>query len=61
METNRVHRRCLIDPVQLVVRDHRVSEDFYTTVMAVLNIPVLSTDNGYFMQGRFLSFVRSIP
>lgn len=44
-----LHRGRLIDHIQLVVRDLQASEDFYTAVMSVLGIPVLSTDNGYFI------------
>lgn len=49
METNQLHRGRLIDHIQLVVRDLKASEDFYTAVMSVLDIPVLSTGNGYFI------------
>lgn len=44
-----LHRGRLIDHIQLVVRDLPASESFYTAVMAVLRIPVLSTGNGYFI------------
>ena len=44
-----LHRGRLIDHIQLVVRDLPASEAFYTAVMAVLRIPVLSTGNGYFI------------
>ena len=44
-----LHRGRLFDHVQLVVRDLPASEAFYTAVMAVLDIPVLSTDQGYFI------------
>lgn len=44
-----LHRGRLIDHIQLVVRDLQASERFYTAVMSVLEIPVLSTDNGYFI------------
>lgn len=49
MESNKLHRGRLIDHIQLVVRDLAASEAFYTAVMAVLDIPVLSTDDGYFL------------
>lgn len=49
METNHLHRGRLIDHIQLVVRDLNASQDFYTAVMSVLDIPVVSTDNGYFL------------
>ena len=48
METVRLHRGRLIDHIQLVVRDLGASRDFYTAVMAVLGIPVVGTDDGYF-------------
>ncbi|WP_116131244.1 VOC family protein [Tropicimonas sp. IMCC34043] len=44
-----LHRGRLIDHIQLVVRDLHASESFYKAVMTVLEIPVLSTDNGYFI------------
>ncbi|ETD81584.1 VOC family protein [Rhodobacter capsulatus] len=44
-----LHRGRLIDHIQLVVRDLPASESFYTAVMSVLGIPVLSTENGYFI------------
>ncbi|ADE85842.1 VOC family protein [Rhodobacter capsulatus] len=44
-----LHRGRLIDHIQLVVRDLPTSESFYTAVMSVLGIPVLSTENGYFI------------
>lgn len=49
MELNRVHRGRLIDHIQLVVRDLKASETFYRAVLSVLDIPVLSTENGYFV------------
>lgn len=48
METVRLHRGRLIDHIQLVVRDLAASRDFYTAVMAVLGIPVVGTEDGYF-------------
>ncbi len=54
MESNRLHRGRLIDHIQLVVRDLKASENFYKAVMSVLEIPVLSTDNGYFLADEFL-------
>nr|WP_237398985.1 VOC family protein [Rhodovulum sulfidophilum] len=45
----RLHRGRLIDHIQLVVRDLGASERFYRAVMAVLEIPVLGTDRGYFL------------
>jgi len=49
MDTNHVHRGRLIDHIQLVVRDLKASQDFYAAVMAVLNIPIIATENGYFL------------
>jgi catechol 2,3-dioxygenase-like lactoylglutathione lyase family enzyme len=49
MDTNHVHRGRLIDHIQLVVRDLKASQDFYTAVMAVLDIPIIATENGYFL------------
>ncbi|MGU3400922.1 VOC family protein [Brucellaceae bacterium D45D] len=49
METTQIHRGRLIDHIQLVVRDIKSSHDFYAAVMDVLGIPVLTTNNGYFM------------
>lgn len=49
METNRLHRGRLIDHIQLVVRDVKASEHFYKAILSVLDIPVISTENGYFV------------
>ncbi|MFT4078439.1 VOC family protein [Rhodomicrobium sp.] len=49
MDANHVHRGRLIDHIQLVVRDLKASQDFYAAVMAVLNIPIIATENGYFL------------
>ncbi|WKW51625.1 VOC family protein [Rhodomicrobium lacus] len=49
MDANHVHRGRLIDHIQLVVRDLKASQDFYTAVMAVLDIPIIATENGYFL------------
>jgi len=54
METNQLHRGRLIDHIQLVVRDLQASENFYKAVMSVLGIPVLSTDNGYFIADELI-------
>ena len=48
MELNRLHRGRLIDHVQLVVRDIETSQEFYTAVLAVLEIPVVGTEHGFF-------------
>ncbi|RBO53789.1 hypothetical protein DSD19_08255 [Rhodovulum sp. BSW8] len=49
MEQTRLHRGRLIDHIQLVVRDLAASEGFYRAVMAVLEIPVMGTDQGNFL------------
>ncbi|MDT6939050.1 VOC family protein [Brucella pseudogrignonensis] len=48
METNQLHRGRLIDHIQLVVRDLKASQEFYTAVLSVLDIPINVTDDGYF-------------
>jgi len=48
VETNRLYRGRLIDHIQLVVQDLRASLDFYTAVLGVLEIPVVTTEEGYF-------------
>lgn len=48
METNQLHRGRLIDHIQLVVRDLKVSQHFYTAVLAVLDIPVVETAEDFF-------------
>ncbi|WP_326540636.1 VOC family protein [Pseudorhodoferax sp.] len=48
METNELHRGRLIDHIQLVVRDLKASQDFYTAVFATLEIPLGGTGEGYF-------------
>lgn len=48
METNQLHRGRLIDHLQLVVSDLKASQDFYTAVLGVLEIPVVGTSDGYF-------------
>lgn len=54
MVTTQLHRGRLIDHIQLVVRDLNASQDFYTAVMAVLGVPVLTTDNGYFLADELI-------
>lgn len=54
MEANRLHRGRLIDHIQLVVRDLDASERFYKAVLSVLEIPVLSTDKGYFLADELI-------
>ena len=48
MENNQLHRGRLIDHVQLVVNDVKASQNFYTAVLAVLEIPVIGTAEGFF-------------
>lgn len=48
METNQLHRGRLIDHIQLVVRDLKASQDFYTAVLAVLDIPIVGTTEDFF-------------
>ena len=43
-----LHRGRLIDHIQLVVRDLKASQDFYAAVLAVLEIPITATAEGYF-------------
>ena len=47
METYRLHRGRLIDHIQLVVHNFETSKAFYTVVLSVLEIPVISTDDDY--------------
>lgn len=48
METNQLHRGRLIDHLQLVVNDLKVSQDFYKAVLAVLDIPIVGTTEDFF-------------
>ena len=48
METNQLHRGRLIDHIQLVVSDLQASQDFYTAVLAVLEIPIIGTSDDFF-------------
>ncbi|MEN5276955.1 VOC family protein [Brucella sp. TWI432] len=48
METTQLHRGRLIDHIQLVVRDITASQNFYTAVLAVLDIPIVTTADDYF-------------
>lgn len=47
MET-KLHRGRLIDHIQLVVRDLKASQTFYTAILAVLDIPIVGTTEDYF-------------
>ena len=48
MESNRLHRGRLIDHLQLVVRDLKASQDFYTAVLGALEIPIVGVAENYF-------------
>ncbi|MFZ3118958.1 MAG: VOC family protein [Variovorax sp.] len=48
METQELHRGRLIDHIQLVVRDLRASQDFYSAVLETLGVPMGGTGDGYF-------------
>ncbi|WP_137152044.1 VOC family protein [Devosia sp. FKR38] len=48
MEANQLHRGRLIDHIQLVVADLAASRDFYTAVLAVLDIPIVDTAHDFF-------------
>lgn len=54
MEVTRLHRGRLFDHVQLVVRDFGASERFYKAVMAVLDIRVHCTNDGYLVADELL-------
>lgn len=47
MENYRLHRGRLIDHIQLVVNNFETSKAFYTAILSVLEIPVISTDDDY--------------
>lgn len=59
METSRLHRGRLIDHLQLVVRDLKASQDFYTAVLAVLEIPIVGADNYFWADELFVSSAES--
>lgn len=48
VEAPQLHRGRLVDHIQLVVRDLKASEQFYTAVLSLLGIPVITTGDGYF-------------
>src|SRR3954471_12759394 len=48
MSTQELHRGRLIDHVQLVVRSLPLSQEFYTGVFEVLQIPIGGTGEGFF-------------
>jgi len=48
METQELHRGRLIDHIQLVVRDLKAAQAFYSAVFEVLKIPMAGTGDDYF-------------
>ena len=48
METQEIFRGRLIDHIQLVVRDLAKSQQFYTAIFDVLDIPIGGTGDTYF-------------
>jgi catechol 2,3-dioxygenase-like lactoylglutathione lyase family enzyme len=48
METQELHRGRLIDHLQLVVQDLAASHRFYAAILAVLNIPIGGSGDGFF-------------
>ncbi|MCH7343375.1 VOC family protein [Pelomonas sp. CA6] len=48
METHEIHRGRLIDHLQLVVADLEASREFYTAVLAALEIPMGGEAEDYF-------------
>lgn len=48
METQELYRGRLIDHIQLVVRDLKASQTFYSAVFDVLQIPMAGTGDDYF-------------
>lgn len=60
METQELYRGRLIDHIQLVVKDLRASQKFYTAIFKVLNIPVAGAGDDYFWADElFVSTVDS--
>lgn len=48
MEAQQLHRGRLIDHIQLVVTDLAASRRFYEAVLAVLDVPIGGSEDGYF-------------
>lgn len=48
METQELHRGRLIDHIQLVVKDLKASQAFYSAIFDVLGIPMAGTGDDYF-------------
>ncbi len=61
METQQLHRGRLIDHLQLVVRDLKASQDFYTAVLAVLDIPIVDTSDDYFWADELVVSSKDSP
>ena len=61
METQQLHRGRLIDHLQLVVRDLPASQRFYEAVLAVLQVPIGGTGEGYFWADELFVSASSSP
>lgn len=55
MEATQLHRGRLIDHIQLVVQDLNASERFYTAILNLLDIPVVSGDGFFWADELFVS------
>ena len=58
METQQLHRGRLFDHIELVVRDLKASQSFYTAVLDVLGIPLGGAEESYFWADEL--FVTSV-
>ena len=61
MELQELHRGRLIDHVQLVVRDLKAAQRFYTAIFEVLGIPVGGTGEGFFWADEFCASTPESP
>ena len=61
MEANQLHRGRLIDHIQLVVADLKASQDFYTAILAVLDIPIVGTEHDFFWADELVVSSASSP
>lgn len=43
-----LHRGRLIDHIQLIVHDLELSQNFYSAIMKVLDIPIITTSEDFF-------------
>jgi lactoylglutathione lyase len=60
METQELYRGRLIDHIQLVVRDIKSSQKFYTAIFATLGIPLGGEGEGFFWADElFISDLKS--